>query len=1392
MPSGQSDGTIIINTTINTDGMNQGRDDLLKAMNSLSRTINKLTGTIKEAFADMRTDQAVNEIENVTDAADAAEKKMESLGESAQGATDAAGNLKESTESTGKAAADAAAQYEYLDEVIQRAMENSSDISPNLDDSEESRTVPISDPDAYGYNQEALEFVENYASGAKNAEQHTNEWKQAIDETKAKLKELQEQGFWYGDDEFDELTIKLNEVTNKAKEYAATLKEAAKEETPLPEIDTSTMEGQIEAMKRLLQTLKDEGKGFGNEEYDNAYRSLKEYEKELADYKKELGSFPEPEPEIDTSTMEGQIEALKRKLEDLRAAGKGFGDADYDSTYIDLQNATKELNDYKNSLTSASEKQGFFSSMLSRTKGALSKMASGVKTAASVLSHFRKKSKEAGDSGNFLTRSLSGIFKMAKTMALRNAINAVFSGAKEGMQNLVQYSSSTNYAISSLMSSLTSLKNSFAAAFAPILSVVCPILSTLISYLITAANAIAAFFSALTGKGTFVKAKKVQQDYAQSLGGTSSAAQDASDSLDDTKESAEELQETGIDEFNVLGSNDSSSGSGGSGGGGAGGAGGAGDMFETETISSEMSDLANKVREYFNDIFKPIKEAWDVYGEAVIQTWKQALNDIIALGIDIAETFRAVWTDGTGFEFVSSILRFVIMIGEAIDAVAVSIKTAWDDNNNGYNLLKSWLDMLMSIIDVVTEIGDSLVEVWNNGTGVAILENILQILTNIHMFIANIADRFREAWEKAGTGTKIIQGLLDIVNDFLGHVNNITAAFREWAEKIDFSPLLTSIDGIVQAVKPLANKVGAGLEAFFENVLLPLAKWAVEQGIPAVIDAISAAFGALNAIFDALQPVGSWIWENILKPLGSWTGGTIVEIIGGITDVFRGLTEIFTMISDGTDWGTIGQYLWEGLINGISGAVSWVFEKIGDIFFGIVDTVKSLFGINSPSTVFAEIGGFLVEGLLQGIEGLWQSVVDFFSGALDGLKQGFSDAWENIKTSTSNAWSKIKTTCSSAWSNVKSGASQGWSNLKNGFSSGWSNLKSTVSNGWSNTKNSFSSGWSNIKSGASSGWSNLKSSFSSGWSNLKSGASSGWSNIKSAFSSGWSNLKSGVSGGWSSLKSNFSNGWSSLKSNTSSGWSSLRSSFSSGVSSLRSSFSNVNWSSIGSNVMSGIHNGITSGWRWLSNTVSNMASSLLRSAKNALGIHSPSKKFEDEFGENIPLGAAEGVNNTSKKAVAAVEDMASDMQDAAGEPIEIKATTSIGEQALSAVRDFFGELADEMQNGMDNVSEKIGSLNAAISKMRYIEFPQIYQGTIVPVRAGKFSETGTGPGGGGTPDYPAMKRIMKEAFAEAMASKGNGKCYLTVNIDGREWFSKWLELYNMEKDSTGKDPIFGI
>lgn len=49
---------------------------------------------------------------------------------------------------------------------------------------------------------------------------------------------------------------------------------------------------------------------------------------------------------------------------------------------------------------------------------------------------------------------------------------------------------------------------------------------------------------------------------------------------------------------------------------------------------------------------------------------------------------------------------------------------------------------------------------------------------------------------------------------------------------------------------------------------------------------------------------------------------------------------------------------------------------------------------------------------------------------------------------------------------------------------------------------------------------------------------------------------------------------------------------------------------IGSNIVSGIWQGISNGWGWLVGQVQSLANSLFQGAKDALGIHSPSRKFK--------------------------------------------------------------------------------------------------------------------------------------------------------------------------------------
>lgn len=87
------------------------------------------------------------------------------------------------------------------------------------------------------------------------------------------------------------------------------------------------------------------------------------------------------------------------------------------------------------------------------------------------------------------------------------------------------------------------------------------------------------------------------------------------------------------------------------------------------------------------------------------------------------------------------------------------------------------------------------------------------------------------------------------------------------------------------------------------------------------------------------------------------------------------------------------------------------------------------------------------------------------------------------------------------------------------------------------------------------------------------------------------------------------------------------------ISSLKNYFttsiSNLSFSSIGQNIIDGIWSGISAGWSWLKDKVSNLANELFEAAKNALDIHSPSRKFK-WLAEMCVAGFDEGMEDMMK------------------------------------------------------------------------------------------------------------------------------------------------------------------
>ena len=80
--------------------------------------------------------------------------------------------------------------------------------------------------------------------------------------------------------------------------------------------------------------------------------------------------------------------------------------------------------------------------------------------------------------------------------------------------------------------------------------------------------------------------------------------------------------------------------------------------------------------------------------------------------------------------------------------------------------------------------------------------------------------------------------------------------------------------------------------------------------------------------------------------------------------------------------------------------------------------------------------------------------------------------------------------------------------------------------------------------------------------------------------------------------------------------------------------------SIGADIVAGLWEGISGGWDWLKRKVSDLASSLLDAAKDALDINSPSKEFESRVGRWIPPGISRGMDRAMPDALRDMEAQA--------------------------------------------------------------------------------------------------------------------------------------------------------
>ena len=552
--------------------------------------------------------------------------------------------------------------------------------------------------------------------------------------------------------------------------------------------------------------------------------------------------------------------------------------------------------------------------------------------------------------GMSFKKMLSYTFGIRSLFALFNRIR---SAVGEGMKNLVQYSGDANNTVSGLMGSLTQLKNALATAFAPILTAVAPALNYLISLLTTAATAVGQFFSALTGQSTFVKATKVQENYADSLKKTGSAAKKAEKSL------------ASFDTIEQIGSKSSDS------GGGGGSSTNPKDMFTTEQISSSIKEMADKIRQMV------AAEDWQGVGSYIGSQIGNGVN----FGMSKLDQFLST-TNWKG-------------IGTAITA-----------GLTGFFSTFSWSTLSSTVSHFISGAVQLITGLFKGVDWRSIPQGIIDAIGGILKGF-DYASVFGSVGELIGTaiasGIDLLKGLGDVlVNSW----NSVVSYFSGYIDASGGDIVLGLYNGIVNALKSVGSWIVNNIFKPFINgfksafgihspstVMMEMGQYLMEGLRNGISSFISSVITKFTEIKDKI--VEKWTetrkkteetWNNIKNWLGTnWTS------------VKTSASEKFQNIKD-----TIAQR-WAETKSGTQ--TTW--ESVKSVLLTTWETIRT-----NASTKFADMKKAIIDNwttlksqtktIWDGIWGAIRSVINTILGGVESMVNGVITALNRMISALNN------------------------------------------------------------------------------------------------------------------------------------------------------------------------------------------------------------------------------------------------------------------------------------------------------------------------------------------------------------------------------------------------------
>ncbi|HBM00079.1 MAG TPA: hypothetical protein DD393_05530 [Ruminococcaceae bacterium] len=479
-------------------------------------------------------------------------------------------------------------------------------------------------------------------------------------------------------------------------------------------------------------------------------------------------------------------------------------------------------------------------------------------------------------------------------------------------------------------------------------------------------------------------------------------------------------------------------------------------------------------------------------------------------------------------------------------------------------------------------------------------------------------------------------------------------------------------------------------------------------------------------------------WKDLGKALsdcfmGLWNSIDWAQAGKMVSDGITGILDTINTFLEETDWQQIGEDVatfirsidWNGIFDGLCEGIGAALGGLVSFLYGLIkDAWKSV--VDWWHDVAYEDGEFTMQGLLDGI---WQKVKDISKWVVEHIVQPFVDGIK--KAFDIHSPSKV----------MEELGIYIIEGLFNGISATWENIKTFFSTMFNDVKNVITQTWDNVKTKTKEAWDNVGSKVSTVAANVYNSASTKFSSLKTSIHNNVESMRSKVSTSFENIKSNITG-------------------------KLQTAYDlvkNKNWKSIGTNICTGISNGLNEKWEWLKNKVGNVASSLLTKAENVLKIHSPSRVFRDRVGLNIGLGIGVGVEKSTPQVVKTVSGLAQAISE------EVKAGDYTASMSINTTK-LNGGLNEFSDTVVDSFNVLMDRLQAIADSVTFT-MPAVAKSTVVPYAVSSGYSDLVGTKDSSKEDFGKYIAVIDQRFVEilrVLQSQANSDRVIKIYLDGKE------------------------